>query len=286
MDHIKTSVLQTTTTPGEIRGITRGEADVRALYIQDGNNLSAELRVLVLEPGTFKVSGSVTASATGGRLDFVRVEITSGTGAGFYTFTDAAGEYALYGAAGQVTLSASIEGFEPNDQRLVVSSETRADFALTASTASVDIAGAWTITFSASPACRANLLPEAQDRQFDATITQQSAQVVIALSGPTLVYSPWSPRPFQTRGSLVGDNLSFTIVGDTGYDTWSFVDLYDHFGPNQWWGVSGAIRGSVSGSEIRAVMEGDLEYWVGVQPAGMPIGVCRAQDHAVTLRRR
>jgi hypothetical protein len=282
----KTSVLQTTTTPGQIRGITRGEADVRALYREGGVEVSAEQRVLVLEPGTFKVSGTVTASATGGRLDFVRVEITSGTGTGIYAFTDEAGEYALYGAAGQVTLSASIEGFEPKDQRLVVSSETRADFALTASTASVDIAGAWTITFSASPACRANLPPEAQDRQFDATITQQSAQVLIELSGPTLVYLPWNPKPFSTRGSLLGDRLSFTIVGDTGYDGWSTVDLYDHFGPNQWWGVGGVVRGSVSGSEIRAVMGGDLEYWAGVRPAGMPIGVCRANDHAVTLRRR
>jgi CarboxypepD_reg-like domain len=284
----KTSVLQTTTTPGQVRGITRGEADVRASYSENGIVVSAEQRVLVLEPGTFKVSGTVTASVTGGPLDFVRVEITSGTGTGIYTFTNTAGEYALYGAAGQVTLTASIEGFEPKDQRLVVSSETRAVFALTASTASVDIAGAWTITFSASPACRANLPPEAQDRQFDATITQHSAQVVIELSGPTLVNEPWnqSHPPFKTLGSLLGDRLSFTIVGDTGYDTWSFVDLFDHFGPNQWWGVEGTIRGFVSGSEIRAVMDGDLEYWTGAQPAGMPIGVCRAKDHAVILRRR
>jgi CarboxypepD_reg-like domain len=282
----QTSVLQTTTTPGQIRGITRGEADVRASYSENGIVVSAEQRVLVLEPGTFKVSGTVTASVTGGPLDFVRVEITSGTGTGIYTFTNTAGEYALYGAAGQVTLTASIEGFEPKDQRLVVSSETRAIFALTASTASVDIAGAWTISFSASQACRANLPPEAQHRQFDAMITQQSAQVVIELSGPTLVNVVRNPRPFRTTGSLLSDILSFTIVGDTGYDGWSTVDLYDHFGPDQWWGVTGVVRGSVSGSEIRAVMEGDLEYWAGFQPVGVPIGVCRAKDHAVTLRRR
>ena len=282
----KTSVLQTTTTPGQIRGITRGEADVRVTYREGGVDvISAEKRVLVLEPGTFKVSGTVTASTTGGGLDFVRIAIASGTGAGIYAFTDSAGEYALYGAAGEITLRASLDGFEPMDQRLQVSSEARADFAL-ASAASVDIAGAWTMTFSASPGCRANLPPEAHDRQFDATLTQQGAQVVIELSGPTLVNEPWSPRPFKTPGSLLGDVLSFTIIGDTGYDTWSFVDLYDHFGPNQWWGVEGAIRGTVSGSEIRAVMDGDLEYWTGARPAGMPIGVCRANDHTVILRRR
>ena len=65
------------TSPGVTAAGLRGERNLFALY----EGMRGMLNVLVLEPGTFKLSGGVSDSS-GGLLDDVTVEVLSGTGKG------------------------------------------------------------------------------------------------------------------------------------------------------------------------------------------------------------
>ena len=52
------------------------------------------MNVLVLEPGTFKLSG-VVSDSSGGMISGVTVEVLSGTGKGLKATTDSHGQYAF-----------------------------------------------------------------------------------------------------------------------------------------------------------------------------------------------
>lgn len=144
---------------------------------------------------------------------------------------------------------------------------------------SASIAGDWTMTLSASPACRNQLPGVARDRQYSVHFTQQGADFRLTITSPTLEVA----NPGEDGGSLIGSTIGFTFIGDTGYDTWSYTDLHDHLGDGTTLDFDGVVTGVVSGSEIHATMSGDME--LGPPSANGPIAICRATDHVVTLRR-
>jgi hypothetical protein len=281
------AVLHATGRSGEFQVEGRGEATITATV----GGTSASFTVLVLETGTFKVSGAVTDLASREPIDRVQVRIESGTGKGLSAYSDKAGRYALYGAAGPIELTAYTEGFSILVHVLVVNDTATDDFVLAPSGPSAGVSGLWTLSISASPSCRDRLPEVARDRQYDASINQQSARIDMTLFGPTI--ETWSGKVGVPKGvfdeipgTIIGDMLSFTIVGDTDYGDFSSVDFLDHLSPTQSLGITASARGTVTGSEIRTLMNGDIEYWPSSTPAGRPAVVCRANDHVAVLRRR
>ena len=73
-----------------------------------------------------------------------------------------------------------------------------------------------------------------------------------------------------------------TITG-VDYGEWSSPDLYDHLSATETFGFDGSVDGTVTGSEIRGTMNGDLVYWNA--PTYGPAWYCRATNHVVILRR-
>ena len=272
---------------GEFQAEGRGEATITATV----GGASANFTVLVLEAGTFKVSGAITDMATREPLDRVLVRIESGIGKGLSSYSDKAGRYALYGAAGPIELGASTDGFNGLVHLLVVSDTTTDDFVLAVPGPPANVSGAWTLSISASPGCRDRLPELARDRQYDATIYQQSGRIDMTLFGPSI--ETWSGKVGVPKGqfdeipgTIIGDTLSFTIVGDTGYDDFSSVDFLDHLSPTQSLGIAASAQGTVTGPEVRTLMSGHIEYWASSTPAGRPTVICHATDHVAILRRR
>jgi hypothetical protein len=266
-------------------GGTPSEALVQAFF---SIGISTTVTVLVLPPGTFRVSGFVTALGSGA-IDGASVEITSGAAAGQQVTSHNQGEYAFYGVAGALDVSASADGFVPSVRSVTAGDQVTSDFTLAPLAVPTDLSGAWTLTLSASPGCSASLPAIAQTRQFDAVLVQRATQLVGALSSPTLVLLalPGGAHTYgDLPGTVVGQTLTLGIYGDTGYGTWSYPDLFDQLSPTAWFGADGTVQGTVTGSEIQGTMAGDIEYWASSPPAGMPDDVCHAADHGVTLRRK
>jgi hypothetical protein len=269
-------------------GMTPGEARVEAQLIlvnaQPSSRVSQDLTVLVLEPGTFRISGTVTE--TGGAPLSAAIEIVSGTGTGLRT-TTARGQYALYGVAGDVQLRAFADGFEPQIHRTVVTDQTTNDFDLKPLVTPTDISGSWILTLRASPTCRPNLPEVAWDRQFDAGITQQGTQFHITLTSPT---TDDNGGPQARLGRIFGPALSFLIEGNEDEGTYIYPDLVDRLSPTQWLAIIGTVQATVTGSEIRATLDGNLDYYESLSTATTfavpPKALCRAKDHGMVFRRR
>jgi hypothetical protein len=268
--------------PGEMQGEGRGEAVIEA----SAGGINAELPVFVLEEGTFKVAGAITDGVTREGLEGVKVRIESGTGAGLTSLSDRFGKYALYGAAASSVVVASVNGFTSQAHAIVLDAATTVDFALVPNPFDLNLTGSWTLQISASPGCRDRLPVIARDRQYDAAITQRSARVTITLLGPTISGIGGPMGEFEALGTLDGDVLSFAISGDTGYGDYTSVDFSDQLGPTESMGIAASAQGTLTGSEIRAAMSGDIEYWARATPAGRPAVVCRASDHVAILRRK
>jgi hypothetical protein len=290
-NHTGPNVLRSTG-PGTVLAIAPGEAlvNVQIAFQTHNAETSPKLTVLVLEPGTFRVSGKVMS---GGLPEPAMVEIVSGPGTGLGTRSNYLGEYALYGAAGPVELRASalVSGFVTKVHRLMVSDNATTDFELEPLVSPADISGAWSVTLSASPSCRAMLPQEAWQRQFDVTINQQDTHLSITRTSPTFFEACSLPTDL---GRIFGQTLSFSIVGDTAEDNFVYPCLFDRLNPTQWLGIAGPVTGTVTASGIQATLDttrGAFDSYESASTATSPFGsppktVCHANDHSIVFRRR
>jgi hypothetical protein len=281
---------------GTVQAVVPGDASVRVqIPSQAGSPAVTPTRaILVLEPGTFRISGTV---ASAGQPESAAIEIVSGTGGGARTISDGlagVGQYALYGAAGTVELRASAGGFEPQLRRIVVTDNTTSDFDLKPVLSPTDVSGSWVATLSEAPGCRANAPQAAWERQFDLDITQQNTHLSITRTSPTFLESCTRNRPATEQGRIFGQTLSFLIVGDTYGSDYSWPCLFDRLSPTEWLGISGSVQATVNGSTIRGTMDtgqgGAFDLYestpAATSPSGPPTAICHAPDHIITIRRR
>jgi len=282
---------------GMVQAIGFGEASIRVRIPSESHDVatSPTLSVLVLDPGTFRISGAVLSA---GLPESATIEIISGTGSGQRTATGFAsyvGQYALYGAAGSVELSVSATGFNGQVRRLVVTGNTTSDFDLNPLVPSTDISGSWVARLSASPACRAKTPEAGWEREFNVDITQQGTRVTIARTSPTFrEVCAVDDSPFKEDGRIFGETLSFGITGDTYHGDHSYPCLFDRLSPTEWLGISGAVEATVSGDTIRGAMDsthGAFDVYKTQISSDPPSGnfltaICHAADHVLTLRRR
>ena len=269
------------TSPGTARTTERGETTIRARYAGS----VAELRVFVLEPGTFNLGGDVFSS--GGEplsnLYGVTVEVLAGTGKGLKAPTNGRGHYALYGVAGPVQLSASAPGFHPQTRDVVVTHIDSAEpFVLTPLRSALDVSGTWTVTVSPSPTCPAGLPHVAQNRSYEVELVQRDTSIRALFSSPTLT-GP-SPLADLNPGTVVGSQLRLLLIGDTDMGEWASPSLIDELSPTERFGFSGLAEGMATERAIDATLTGDLVYWTTTSRSPVP-WYCRARDHVLRFRR-
>jgi len=211
------------------------------------------------------------------------VRITSGIGAGLVASTDADGRYTLLGARGDIELRVVADGFEAHTLSLSVGEDLTRDIALTTPGVPSGVAGAWNVTFSASLSCRSTLPEAARDRQYSATIAQESAELRITFFAASLQdrQSPGTSGFFESTGSVRGNDVSFVIAGDTSYNTFSSTNFVDYVNGTDYVGISAFATGVVINYEIHLTMAGDYQYF-----RATGVDVCRANDHRVVFRRR
>jgi hypothetical protein len=266
------------TAPGIAVGVRPGAANVIARVAQT----QASLSVVVLEKGTFKLSGRIVE--TGDRpLEGLSIDVVSGTGVGLRATANSLGEYALYGVAGPTQLRVSGNGFTPQVRDLVVTADTIAENFVLAprEPPAPGIAGDWTMTLTPSPTCTAAPLDIARGRRYQVQIQQRGTGLSYVLSGPTVTAVN---QQFNT-GLLFGAHLTLYFVGDTDYGDWSTGDITDHLSASEIMQFNGTLEGDLKDSTITAAMRGDIMYWDRSRTSFAPNWYCRATDHAVVLRK-
>jgi hypothetical protein len=266
---------------GIVTGSAQGEADLTAYYpavmrtdddgitIPPGTLLSSPLRVLVLEPGTFRVSGSVTES--GRPFPGVRVSVLAGRRSGLEERTSADGTYVLYGLAGSTDLGVSEEGLQPQVRSIVVNDHRVVDFDLQPTPGYNSFTGDWALTFQASPTCGSELPPEATTRTIRATLTQRGPQLSVAFDAPGRVVLDGFPP--EAHGGVSGDEVGFYIQRESEEERspprWTFLEMFQ---PRRFLGISGPASGRRRGSTITGTLSGYFSVYRSSGPSYLSPG--------------
>ena len=280
---------------GTVLALTAGEAFVEAA--PPPNSLIVDnpfIIVLSLDPGTFRISGLITFA--GEPAVAATAEIISGTGTGHQmtiaTAGSDAGRYALYGAAGGVDVRVTADGFDSQVHHLDVAEQVTDNFALTLSGSSVDLSGAWTATFTASPSCQAKLPATAVDRQFSVDITQASTVAHLAFTSSAMALSVCCVQraPLTVDGRIFGQTLTFPLDYDSGDGPEVYPHLLELLSPTQLLGRYGQVTAAVAGSQVTGTFDGDVVFSSGTSSTGPPPptvdSACHSTDGPVVLRRR
>jgi carboxypeptidase family protein len=263
------------TSAGIAAAVKYGEQVIGAAYHPTGGHREADSRtVFVLDPGTFKLGGTVLDSR-GGVIADAAVEVLSGTGKGLKAITDLEGRYVLFGVAGPIRLRTSAVGFSEDVRDVDVMQNVVAPLALTPLADPADVSGSWTLTVTPSSGCPAGLPDVAQNRIYEMRFSQQAMNLQWTLSSETLENG--IARSWTFGNTVVGSRVRLLFAGAT-----DDLEIIDRVSPTEWLGFFGSVAATVSGSEIRGTLNGSLVYWTRAYSG---IWHCTTTDHIVTLRR-
>lgn len=276
--------LWPTNQPGLVESGRPGDAIVAVKY----GGKSATHHVLVIAPGTFRLSGMIRTS-DGQIPRSASTHIMTGKNEGLHSIADPDGHYTIYGVAGPTVIRLGADGYPSTEITVDLASDATQDVTLTAYLPpAADLSGNWAYTLKASPLCRDQLPAAARERSYDITIVQTGSVLNVTLFGPAINDFDTRTGRFDTAGSLHGDDLDIGIAGDTDWGDWSSVRFNESLSSTAIVGLSIASIGKISsGSEIVLPTTGDIEYWdVPYRDDGRPNAMCRATDHTAVLRRR
>jgi len=226
------------------------------------------------------------------RIAGATVEVVDGPHAGLSTTTDDAGEFTLAGPFDPTTrFRASREGHVAATQGLDCSASSNASSCGGAATRSwlgfylevlappVDVAGVYSLTFIADPACP-DLPNEVRTRTYKATITPDSKQGVPANTGYTATVS----------GATFVDGLDHFVIGVAGDHVafWLFGGhnpaLVEQVAPSTYVAFSGTAAASMSPSDV--TVSTSFDGWIEYYGAAVTRTRCETAAHRIVLTRR
>jgi Carboxypeptidase regulatory-like domain len=253
------NVLLVNASTGEGSAGIAGDAQVYA-FVRPGAGyagLNASLKVLVVPPNTYRLTGKVLESATA--VEGATVSVTAGTGTGQSATTAYDGAYRLYGVAGPVEITVRKDGYDTITKAITVAANDVLDFPEARQTNGFPvIAGNYTLTI-APDACRpAGSIPSLpadllKARSYSALIMQNGPELLVVVSG-----EGFSSASDHFKGRILPTGIEFSL-GDT---------YYFGYGPDYAFSVSvsatnvlsygGYVRAARSGSIIQGSYDGVL----------------------------
>lgn len=193
---------------GVTTGVKLGEAVVSVTVPRPNlNSITRTRELLVLPPGTYRLSGIV--SDVLGPISGAKVEIASGPATGQSTLTGGTGEYRLFGVAGETRLLVTRSGFEAAPLTVDVTGHQTQNVEIRASGTRRDISGTYTLAINAAFHCR-TLPDRVKTRTYAAVVTQNGSVAEVTLSGARFVIGPGA-RGNRFRGRVGETAAEFAI---------------------------------------------------------------------------
>jgi Carboxypeptidase regulatory-like domain len=239
-------------------GATAGKPG-QVVLAAENSNRRASIDVLVLIPGTFRLTGTVRDAGT--PIADATVDLLDGSRTVMPTRTDGTGVYRLFGVAGTVEVRASKPGYLATVNRLTVDDNASSDFVLAPDPQVPDVRGTYTLTLSASDACKTSsylaLPAEATTRKYTATVRQIGASLQVDLSDAALL-----KRSFA--GEVHGPRATFELRGIDPPFYYYFehieteTDVLEQVSPRDVFEAVGHVEGTLSQAVISGTLKGIL----------------------------
>ncbi len=233
----------------------------------------ASLPVIVVTPGTFKLSGTIRDAS--GTVENVVIEVTSGTGTGLNTKSTFNGGYALFGVNGVVGLRASAPGYTTQELQVRVDSHGVRDVDISPVSEPVDVSGNWTLVVTTSSACSEMWPAQARKREVAATVTQQGTRLTIRFPNAA---QPSTNNPARIAGPAFSMNLYYD-------DYYLDYSLMERISSTELVGINGDLTGTATSTSIRGELVGNVNYYQSSPnfPRGTPSSC--AADRQFEFRR-
>jgi hypothetical protein len=239
-------------------------------------------RVLVLPPGTFRLSGSVRDD--GNSVPDARVTVIEGSTTGMATTTDTVGAYRLYGVSGPTDIAVTKPGYVEQKRELTVTSNNQfLNFNLTLSGSREDVGGTYTLTIIAAPECASRLPAEARERRYEAVLAQAGPEVTARLEGATF-YTSGNRRYNTFLGVVQPPGLRFWVSGGGYfyYDGNRAGDVVEQLTASTYFSLWGSLAVTGSSARRSGTLDGEIQV-IGPPPGFNPIAWCQSTGHRVEL---
>jgi hypothetical protein len=265
-------------------GATAGKPGQVVLAAENSGRRSS-IDVLVLVPGTFRLTGTV--GQAGGPIADAIVDLLDGSRAVMSTRTDESGTYRLFGVAGEVEVRASKVGYVTEVNRLTVNGNTTSNFVLTSDPQKPDVRGTYTLTLTASDTCKTTdylaLPAEARTRKYTATVRQIGASLEVDLSDAALLKSSFA-------GDVQGSLVTFELRGVDPPFYYYFenieanADVLEQISTTHVFEAIGHVEATVSAAGISGILKGTLAL-VSNPPFRRLDGYCNGNHSLVMVKR-
>ena len=280
---VTTEVRWTQRTGAETANLTLTSSGLTATATRPGSffvvatlaNLTAEAEVLVLPPGTFRLTGQVTDE--GAPVREAEVSVISGTGQGLTAGTDGHGKYELYGLAGLVHIRVSKDGYFDKADRIDVRAHIAHAFEINQVAPTADYTGVYTLIVT-SVQCTPGVPEFAKTRVYTARLEQSGASLVVDLSDANF----WGSAGFAGVLEADGD-LRFSIQPLVIWDVGG--DFVERLSDGNDLIVGGVVvgRGTAAGITRKPVERADAA-WVPFTRLNNPVDSCHV-DRFEFIRR-
>ncbi len=197
------------------------------------------------------------------------------------------GGYRLYGVAGETSVLATKDGYQSQEQRLLVRDHETLNLEVTPVRVD-DVSGTYTMTITAAESCRARLPAEARVRTYTAVLTQSGQKVVATLTGGRFVIDGTGHgnrfHGWLDSGRLFIDLQPYDVYYFTFVDS-RHADVIEEIAGG-YLVVVGFSRLSFSPRRLVGRMSGEMDFYSTVPP-GPPSVRCLdfAAGHEIVLAR-
>jgi hypothetical protein len=269
--------------------------DTLSAEVATGSGLQRTTReILVLQPGTFRMIGSVTENGEPPTpIAGARVEVTGGTPA---ATTGWDGRFRLFGVPGAGTIRVSRDGYEPHVQGFQLTEHASQNFQLTLAGTRLDLAGPYTLAVEA--ACQTSTPVPADLRRgsYAATLTQNGANLEVLLTEPRFrSNSAGRGNRFTGRVDAAGATFRLEDFSGADYDNVpadpaTYANVVERLPSGKFLIVTGTAVTKGSSGALSGDLQGYFSHFDSRFPS-VPLlasaeGTCYSLAHRFTLTRR
>jgi hypothetical protein len=257
--------VATVSPTGLVTGVTLGECNLEVSY---AGTYGQPADLLVVPPGTYRLTGQVTDAGLGSTIPVpdAHIEVVAGVGRGLSAVTDPGGGYALFGVAGNLGVRVTKDGYRTEDRQLVVKgSDQNLDIAMTPLEAYQRVSGRYRLTITAG-SCETGGTPlpdQVKQRTYLAVVSQTGGLLHVALGDPgTGTFEGFMPGANAFDGFLQPDRVTFQLSGFDPYYFYPTAHLNLVERVSSWWLlISGSVGADIGRDSISGLLDGTMELF-------------------------
>jgi hypothetical protein len=271
---------------GRATGHKVGEVAVSATYQSATNTHYATGAVVVLGPGTYKLSGRITDS--GVPIVNATVSVSDGSNTDVRTSSGPGGAFAVYGVTGRLQLRASREGYASVMQDFEVTQDTVRNIEMVPDRLRLDLSGNYTLVIALGPCddrAQGVIAAEFASRRYTAVVSQIGPKLALSLGNADFITRDGRGDHFDGAVEPNG-NVMFELGNPDDYYLTEYPALVERVSPTAAFLAHGTVKAQATSTSVRGMLTGPIIIAAASDPSFLTRSAwCYSDRHAFEMRR-